>query len=263
MRPDPARDHHPGPMLPALARWRNWPPTRRPVRRLRLAERFRFGRTDDRRRPVGTIFRRDRRPNNLVSSHLSLCPLTYAPQFQFALHAYVQPTNRPDTRARQRREEPVRARTQLVIATLEGVERSQSGSQMETRLALQGLAAFMPVTGVMARHIGAVSEPATREVAESVIERVIRSHRRIESRQGTSVVIREQPRVAVEVERALTSVSKRAADSPLVMPAMGMDWPVRKGPDAQNGPDLDQLTDQVVRRIDDRLTAQRERMGRF
>jgi hypothetical protein len=266
MRPEFGSGHerNPMPMLPALTRWRNWPPSRRPARRWRLAERFRSGRLDDRdrQRPAGTVFRHQGRAVHLVSRHLTLRPLTYAPQFQLAFHTQAPSGQWQQTQSRRPQEAPVRTRTQLVTAFPDIADRDQTGVRVEVRHTPQRTDAFTPVTGLVARRSGA-SEPVTREITESVIERVIRGHQRIESRQRTSVVVREQPQVAIEVERALTNVSKRVAESTDDMPAMGMNWPVTNGLMAPNGPDLDQLTDQIVRRIDDRLTAQRERMGRF
>jgi hypothetical protein len=250
-------------MLPALARWRDWPSSRRPVRRWRLAERFRQGRIDERRRPAGTFFRHEGRAVHLVSRQLTLRPLTYAPQFQLAFHAHSQPIQRSETQPRQRLEEPLRSRTRLVMASRLAAEAEASEREIGPRIP-RGLGmTFAPISGVVTNRSATATEPAIRAVAESVVERVIRGHQRIESRQRTAVVVREQPQVAIEIERALTSVSKRAAESAMETPAMGTIWPANSPFATPNGPDLDHLTDQIVRRIDDRLTAQRERMGRF
>jgi hypothetical protein len=249
-------------MLTALKRRRNRPPSRHAIRHWRLAKRFRSGRAVDRRRPAATIFRHDGRPNYQVSHHLTVRPLTFAPLFKLAFVAHVQAAQLSESRTAQRGDELVR-RSQLLTASRDASERIQLVSRTGIRLAAERPPALISVTGVVALQPGASSVPAIREVVESVIERVTRNHLRIESRQRIAAVTREQPSVAAEVERALSSVKRRAAGSPVEMPAIGMGWPARNGLDARIAPDLDTLTDQIVRRIDDRLTAQRERMGRF
>ena len=99
-----------------------------------------------------------------------------------------------------------------------------------------------------------------RELAESTVERVIRRRQRIESRRDTSVVMRERSSIAADVERALERTATARAGT-----EAGRADHAQQHADVQPGvpalPDLDRLTEQIVRRIDDRLIAHQERMG--
>ena len=90
--------------------------------------------------------------------------------------------------------------------------------------------------------------------SQKVIERVSREHLRVEQRTRGDMVIKTQtkPSVAVqdrekELEAQFASTSK----------ARGPSWP-EKPPEIN----VEQLTEQVIRRIDHRITAYRERLGR-
>lgn len=111
--------------------------------------------------------------------------------------------------------------------------------------------------------------------------RVVHAHRRTEVAARPGAVLCERAPVAVEVERALTAAGLRsdvsAAGLRSDVSAAGLrrsDVSAVGPPGARCGPgrapmagehptvDLDHLTDQIVTRLDSRLTAHRERFGR-
>lgn len=114
---------------------------------------------------------------------------------------------------------------------------------------------------------------AVRRLVEDLVIRVARGHRRIEVPARQAAVIRDRASVAVEVERALTTSDRRASGrdgtapgatgSPRATgPLSATGSPAGHAAAARTPVDLDRLTDQIVTRLDDRLTAHRERLGR-
>lgn len=102
---------------------------------------------------------------------------------------------------------------------------------------------------------------AVRRLVEDLVTRVVRGHRRIEVPARRPVVIRDRASVAVEVERALTAVDRRAGGRDGTAPSVTR-LPAGQAAAVRTPMDLDRLTDQIVTRLDDRLTAHRERLGR-
>ena len=90
--------------------------------------------------------------------------------------------------------------------------------------------------------------------SQKVIERVSRDHLRVEQRTRGDMVIKTQTKpVAVVEDRRRELESQFASTST----ARGPSWP-EKPPEIN----VEQLTEQVIRRIDHRITAYRERLGR-
>ena len=90
--------------------------------------------------------------------------------------------------------------------------------------------------------------------SQRVIERVTREHLRVEQRTRGDMVIKTQPRPAAVVEDR-----RRELETQFVSTAKtrGPSWP-EKTPEIN----IEQLTEQVIRKIDHRITAYRERLGR-
>lgn len=91
--------------------------------------------------------------------------------------------------------------------------------------------------------------------SQKVLQRVTREHLRVEQRTRGDMVIRTQSKPAAVVEdrrRELETQFSSAAKTPGRSP-----WP-EKPPEIN----VEQLTEQVIRRIDHRITAYRERLGR-
>ena len=99
-----------------------------------------------------------------------------------------------------------------------------------------------------------------RDLAASMVERMITRRRRIETMRDSSVVMREGRNAVVDVERAVERVLTRKNESL----AEEMSAATTRDPHFGGSgltPDIDLLTDQIVDRIDQRLLAHRERMG--
>lgn len=244
------------PMLPALARWRGWPRVVRPATRWRIARR-RSGRIEDRLRPGSALHRMGGRPVRVMSRHQTLRSVTYAPRWAVTVQAH---TSTPVSAA------PAQgARSELVLARFRPAMHLVTAPAPGRPVAAVAGSGQRPAsTNLTTLHTAQqveASAPITRRLVETVVERVTREHRRIETRQQAPVIVRERASVAAEVERALTSVRERAPEQPGSPLARG-NWPGGNEPVPPVGPDLDRLTDQIVSRIDDRLTAHRERMGR-
>ena len=88
----------------------------------------------------------------------------------------------------------------------------------------------------------------------TIAERVLREHSRVEQRRGSDVVMRQQnpPAAAVEKRTSLTLEQQLAATR-----TQPHSWPEK--PAEIN---IDQLAEQVIRKIDHRIMAYRERFGR-
>jgi hypothetical protein len=104
-----------------------------------------------------------------------------------------------------------------------------------------------------------------RRSIEELVSRVVHAHQRVELHAQGKATIREQPNVSAEVERALVAIQQQHSTARAGQMPAGMTWqaiPGVQAPVGAPGLDLDRLTDQIVTRIDDRLIAHRERLGR-
>jgi hypothetical protein len=90
--------------------------------------------------------------------------------------------------------------------------------------------------------------------SQKVIERVSREHLRVEQRTRGDMVIKTQPKPAAVVEDRRRELETQFAST---SKTRGPSWP-EKPPEIN----VEQLTEQVIRRIDHRITAYRERLGR-
>ncbi len=90
--------------------------------------------------------------------------------------------------------------------------------------------------------------------SQKVIERVSREHLRVEQRTRGDMVIKTQPTPAAVVEDRRRELETQFAST---AKTRGPSWP-EKPPEIN----VEQLTEQVIRRIDHRITAYRERLGR-
>ncbi|BDU01038.1 hypothetical protein IFM12276_40660 [Nocardia sputorum] len=118
---------------------------------------------------------------------------------------------------------------------------------------------LLPATRPPAVAVAASDRAEARlpAVCRKMIMRVAYGHRRIESPVRPTALPRNRPAVGVEVDRASRDVARRGVG----IPGFG---PVASSPSPALPPpvDLDGLTEQIVTRLDDRLTAHRERFGR-
>ena len=87
-----------------------------------------------------------------------------------------------------------------------------------------------------------------------MIERVSRDHLRVEQRTRGEMVIKTQTKPSVVVQDREKELEAQFAST---SKARGPSWP-EKPPEIN----VEQLTEQVIRRIDHRITAYRERLGR-
>ena len=114
-----------------------------------------------------------------------------------------------------------------------------------------------------AKPVGPVERGAAirvRDLAASMVERMITRRQRIESTRDSSVVMRERRNAVVDVERAVERVLTRTNES--LTGEMDSTASRESRFDVSGTPpDIDRLTDQIVDRIDQRLLAHRERMG--
>lgn len=90
--------------------------------------------------------------------------------------------------------------------------------------------------------------------SQKVIERITRDHMRLEQRTRGDMVIKTQTRPAAVVEDRRRELESQFAPT---AKTRGPSWP-EKPPEIN----VEQLTEQVIRRIDHRITAYRERLGR-
>ena len=90
--------------------------------------------------------------------------------------------------------------------------------------------------------------------SRKVVQRVSREHLRVEHRTRGDMVIRTQTKPSVSVEDRRGELEAQFASVPKTR---GPSWP-EKPPEIN----VEQLTEQVIRKIDHRITAYRERLGR-
>jgi hypothetical protein len=105
------------------------------------------------------------------------------------------------------------------------------------------------------------SAPPLRRVIDDVVTRISRGHQRIETTVGSSRVIKEHADIAAQVAHALATESVAAGTH--ASQALG-ERSLPAGSAALGTPpiDFEDLTDQIVTRLDNRMTAHRERFGR-
>jgi hypothetical protein len=106
-----------------------------------------------------------------------------------------------------------------------------------------------------------VAAPTSWKIARQVARRVTEEHQRQEQRvkPASASLGRGVPRADAQAQAAAGAVAQRALASLGVRP--GIVGPPQ-APPAGLGLDIERLTDQVVRQIDQRIVAHRERMGR-
>lgn len=89
---------------------------------------------------------------------------------------------------------------------------------------------------------------------KTIVERVVREHSRVEQRRSSEIVMRqEKPAAAAAENRASLTLEQQLAATK----AQRHVWP-----DKPAEINVDQLTEQVIRKIDHRIMAYRERLGR-
>jgi len=99
------------------------------------------------------------------------------------------------------------------------------------------------------------ADPPLEHDSRTIAERVVREHSRVEQRRGSDIVIREQnrPTAAAVQERTSVALEQQLAAAR----THSHSWP-----DKPAEINVDQLTEQVIRKIDHRIMAYRERLGR-
>lgn len=109
---------------------------------------------------------------------------------------------------------------------------------------------------VQSSHYGSVSleKLLVERDSRMIAERVVREYSRVEQRRGGDIVMRQQnlPAAAVENRTSVTLEQQLAATR-----TQPHSWPAK--PAEIN---VDQLAEQVIRKIDHRIMAYRERLGR-
>jgi hypothetical protein len=90
--------------------------------------------------------------------------------------------------------------------------------------------------------------------SRQVVQRVFREHSRVEQRTRSDIVMRTQTKPAAVVEDRRRELEAQFASA---SKTRGPSWP-EKPPEIN----VEQLTEQVIRRIDHRIIAYRERLGR-
>lgn len=90
--------------------------------------------------------------------------------------------------------------------------------------------------------------------SQKVVERITTDHMRVEQRTRGDMVIKTQTKPATVVEDRRSELETQFAST---SKTRGPSWP-EKPPEIN----VEQLTEQVIRRIDHRITAYRERLGR-
>lgn len=122
---------------------------------------------------------------------------------------------------------------------------------------------------VFRRLVARESEPRTKGIltteALSIVHRVTAEHRRVEERTQTQTVLRQQQPASLSQEQ-MKERTGRSANQETTLDRFGSN--VRNA-DATPPPfmtpnfNLQQLTDHVIRQIDDRIIAYKERMGKL
>ncbi|GGO94465.1 hypothetical protein GCM10012280_49410 [Wenjunlia tyrosinilytica] len=114
-------------------------------------------------------------------------------------------------------------------------------------------------TAVPASGGAASADMALRRVITELVTRVVGSHRRVERDARRQGVVHGRLGAAATPVGQQPPVVARLSAPPGYPP--GAAAAARGGPDPAQA-DLERLTDRIVTRLDDRLTAQRERFGR-
>lgn len=261
MSPIPANAANP--MLPALQQWHGWPRgERRPSRwsDWSASRRGRSARRDERRPRTGMAFLN----GGVARMQTAITRSSYAPHLTLSLRP-VFLTARREHHDDDRRESPSMASPSPGYrVTRQSAEPSSTRRAAHERTETAPIASTLrstPVTFARQRTAAARIDTDVRYLRD-VADRVVRTHQRVETAVRSTAVIRERSNVAAEVERALATNAQHAAMSPMKQIPDGSAWSGANRFAMPNPADLEQLTDQIVTRIDDRLTAHRERMGR-
>ena len=94
--------------------------------------------------------------------------------------------------------------------------------------------------------------------SQAIAERVVREHTRVERRLQRELVIRKQSVAAAATDTRQNALEQQFASTKTQM----RPWPDNSGRDRPPEINVEQLTEHVIRRIDHRITAYRERLGR-
>lgn len=116
-----------------------------------------------------------------------------------------------------------------------------------------------PLHRLFARNYGRDPAVVFRRVpfekeSRTIVERMVHERLRVEQRKPGAMVLRTQTISGASVKNSSLEME---AEFPLTAKARVPSWP-EKAPEV----DVEQLTEQVIRRIDHRITAYRERLGR-
>jgi hypothetical protein len=94
--------------------------------------------------------------------------------------------------------------------------------------------------------------------SQAIAERVVREHARVEQRRQREMIIRKDNATPAATTTRQHSLEQQFASTKTEM----RPWPRNTWPDKPPEINVDQLTEQVIRKIDHRITAYRERLGR-
>ncbi|MEZ4496542.1 MAG: hypothetical protein R2845_07145 [Thermomicrobiales bacterium] len=174
-------------------------------------------------------------------THVHRRSVLYAPRFARTLHlTRMYPVTLIRTTGRTRIDQRF-LREPGVLETRERIDRARPGAN-SVRLAENGAAIRV------------------RDLAASMVERMITRRQRIETARDSSVVMRERRNAVIDMERAVERVLTRTSESLTGELSTATTRDPHFG-ESGPAPDIDRLTDQIVDRIDQRLLAHRERMG--
>ncbi len=140
---------------------------------------------------------------------------------------------------------------------------SESNSVVNVRHELTQLSQS-PVARFFARaqrsHHGAVvlKNLLVEHDSQAIAERVFREHSRVEQRRQREIIIRKDNAPAAATNTRQNSLEQQFASTKTET----RPWARNAWPDRPPEINVDQLTEQVIRKIDHRITAYRERLGR-
>jgi hypothetical protein len=140
---------------------------------------------------------------------------------------------------------------------------NESNSVTEERRTLNNLMQS-PVARFFARtqhsHHGVVllKNLLVERGSQAIAERVVREHSRVEQRRQRELVIRKQNLAAAALDTRQNALQQPFASTK----TQTHPWADSSGRDRSLEINVEQLTEQVIRRIDHRITAYRERLGR-
>jgi hypothetical protein len=127
----------------------------------------------------------------------------------------------------------------------------KEASRLQTPLPLAFRRLFDADESTLLKH----SPRETETSARALVERIVRQSQRLEERvaEPAAVVMRRAP--AVEMAPAMPTNQR-----PFITTAAGQSW--RQDTSPPPAIDLERITDQVVRQLDRRVVALRERLGK-